>query len=163
MALFYPVDNQVSITDGTAAPGTPAAPVGLQNFTPNHRSGGDISVTNAAHPRGAMGRAADEHGYLRRYAVAISDMGLEQDDAATTGTNVLFDMADARTANQRVYQRQYRSGHTRTVGALVTGVADAYSDTDVLMMNVTLQATGTISEVGFALALAFIPFLGLLA
>lgn len=142
--MFYPSANQVAITDGSAAPVTGD----LRNYTPYHRSGGDISVTNMTFQRGGMGRAADEHGYLRRYAVAISDQSVEQDDA-TNATNHLFDMSDARTANQRIYQRTYETGHTRSVNALVTGVGDAYSDDDILMANVSLQATGTLTETGF--------------
>ena len=142
--MFYPANNQVAVTDGSAAPVTGD----LRNYTPWHRSGGDVSVENMTFQRGGMGRAADEHGSLRRYAVSISDQELEQDDA-TNATNHLYDMSDARVANERIFQRTYETGHSRSVNALVTGVGDSYSDDDVLLMNVSLQATGTLVEVGF--------------
>ena len=147
--MFYPVNSSVAITDGSAAPGTLASPTNLRNFTPFHRSGGDVSVDHAIFQRGSMGRVADEYGYLRRYAVSISDLTLEQDDTATTGTTVLFDMGDVHTANERIFQRTYESGHTRTVACLVGNVGDGYADDDVMMYNVTLQATGTLAEIGF--------------
>ena len=144
MALFYPVDSQVEVTDGTAAP----VAADLQNFTPYHRSGGDISVANMTFQRGAMGRAADEHGYLRRYTASVSDLTLEQDDTASVGPVVLFDMANVRTENQRLFRRTYASGKTRTVNCVVTNVGDSYQDADVMLYNVSLQGTGTVTEVG---------------
>ena len=161
--MFFPVDQQYSVTDGTAAPGNHGAPANLRNFTPYHRSGGDISVAHATFMRGQAGRAAGEKGYLRRYQVEISALTVEQDDEALVGPTVLFDMGDARTANQRIYQRQYASGHTRTVNCLVENVGDGYQADDVMQMPVTLGASGTLTEVGFALLFAVVPLLGFLA
>lgn len=149
MAAFVPVDGQVEITDGTAAPGTPAAPASIRDFTEFYRGGGEFSVANMSFQRGGLGRAADEHGYLRRLAVGIADLSVEWDEQASNGTAILFDMADARTANQRVYRRTYRSGFTRSVLCLVTNVSDAYSDDEVMLANISLQATGPLTEVGW--------------
>ena len=146
---FYPVNQNFAITDGTAAPGTHGAPANLRNYTPFWRSGGDITVENRIGPRGVAGRAADEHRYLRRYAVTISDQQLEQDDEAQNGTSVLFDPTDARVTNERIYQRTYAGGHTRTVNCLLAGVGDGVPEDDVVMLPVTLQATGTLTSVGF--------------
>ena len=147
--LFVPSEMNFGITDGSAAPGTHAAPVNLRNFTPNVRGGGEISVTHGIAKLGRFGRPAGQSGYLRHYDVEISDLSMEQDDAATTGTTILFEMNDPRTGQERIYQVTYATGHTRTVNALVASVGDSFSEDDFLMYNVGLVPTGTLTEVGF--------------
>lgn len=145
---FFPVDRRVRCTDGRAAPGTPGAPASPNDLTQWWRSGGDITVTQVSAMRGVANRGSDEHLYVRRQTPSISDLVFEHDDAAN-GPTATFDMADARTGNERVYQVQYATGHTRGIGALQASVSDSFSDSDVLMLNVSLLATGALAEAGF--------------
>ena len=145
---FFPVDRRIGCTDGTAAPGTPGAPASLRDLTGYWRSGGDITVTQVTAMRGVANRPSDEYLYVRRQTPAISDLVFEHDDEAN-GPVAVFDMADARTQNTRVYQVQYFTAHTRGVGALVSSVSDGFNDSDVLMLNVSLQASGALAEAGF--------------
>lgn len=157
MGLFYPVDRQLAITDGTAAPGTVAVPVNLRNYTPFHRSGGEISVENQTAERGVAGRDTNESLYVRRQMVSISDQTLEQDDTAisaspaASGTNRLFDMSDALTNQNRIYQVSYRTGFTRGCVVGVGSVSDSFQDGDVLLMNVSLfkADSAAVHEVGW--------------
>ena len=147
--MFFPVNAQYAISDGTAAPGGHGAPANLRNFTPFHRSGFEVGATHATFARGRAGRGAGEHGRLRYYDAAISPGVVEADDTATIGTTVLFPVNDARYDNERVFQRTYEGSLTDTVNCVVSEVTPDAPDNDVLMLNVSLMATGTITRTGF--------------
>ena len=146
---YFPSDQQYLITDGTAAPGAHGAPSNLRNYSPYWRSGGDINVSEVTEKRGPAGRVADEYLFVRRYMVEITDQVVEQENVATVGPTILFVPGNTRYTNERIYQRQFLSGHTKTVNALVVGVADTVEEAGVVKNNISLRATGPLTIVGF--------------
>ena len=145
--MFFPVNRRVRITDGMAA-ATAQAPGTLVDLTRWWRSGGDISVAQVTAMRGVANRGSDEYLYVRRQTPSISDVTFEEDDAAG-GPVQTIDMADVRHEQQRAWQVEYESAHTRTIACLVSSVGDSFQESDVMLYPVGLQASGAMAEAGF--------------
>ena len=146
--LFYPVNRQVSITDGNAAPGTHAAPANLRNVTPFLRSGGDVEVVESIFERGPYGRASKEYGYLRQNELVYTDLSMEMDDTATTGTSEIFEIGDVHYDQERIIQCLYATGHTLTGNCLVGSVKVETGAEDVVMLTAPIRGTGSLTSVG---------------
>lgn len=143
--LIYPVNRQIMITDGSADPGNHGAIATPRNITPFVRSGGGITMVEANHPRGPLGRGSAEFGYLRTNELQYADLVLELDDAATTGTSAIFELGDPNYDNERIIQHVFASGPVRSItgNCLVGGVQIADAEGDVVMMTVPLRGTGS--------------------
>lgn len=147
--LYLPRNRQVSITDGDNPPGNHANPTDLRNITQWVRSGGDISVVEDQFQRGPLGRVTREFGYLQSNETQVTDLSLELDDTATTGTSQVFEIGDVGYENERILQNVYATGgHTITCNCLVGSVGVTQADGDVLMMTVPLRGTGAVTVVG---------------
>lgn len=147
MALYVPPDRRVRISDGTAA-ASATVPGTLLDLSANWRSGGDISVEQKREMRGVANRPADEWLYLRRVTVGVSDSVFEQDDDAGH-SGAAFNFGDARTANLRAFQVQYRSGVTRTTATLIGMMSDLFQPEGVLQETIGFQATGELAQANF--------------
>ena len=148
MALFYRSQAMIHVTDGTAGGATPGVPGGtLRDITQYHRAGGEFSVDFTTFQRGAVGRPTSEFAYAFHQMHSISDMDVELDDTATTGTIAIFPPGDARTANPRVFRKTYRTGVSNAIGALYIGQAEKDGDGGELLATIKQRATGALVRV----------------
>lgn len=142
---FFPVDAHYQITDGTAAP----VAGDLRDFSDLHRSGMEITANNEVYQRGRTNRAAGENGRLRYVMNSISPGVVEADSRATTGTTVLFPINDTRYQHERMFRRTFTPTQFWTINCNSGGVTPDSPDNDVLLLNVALMATGTVTVMGF--------------